>query len=194
MKQFMYFCCMFQISNEDFEKFKNGEHKAFERIFRHYYKPLLSFVVRHEVSKMDAEDIVIEVLHRLWTMRQDIQSVGALSSLLYTSARNQTLNLICDTTNRARILEKQEIEHTYDLQSLIIEEEVARILDAAISKLSKNNQRVIRASIEGKTLAEIAEEMNISINSVKTHKLRAIQALRNSLKQYPYIVFLIVSL
>ena len=184
---------MLLISAEDFKCFKNGNHKIFEQIFHQYYKTLLSFSVRHNISEMDAEDIVLEVFYRLWTIRQDIQSAAALHSLLFISVRNQTLNFIRNTTNRMRILEEQEIEPLPDLQSLIIEEEVSRILSSAINKLSANNRYVIQASLNGKTLAEIAEEMNISINSVKTHKLRAIKALRKMLKPYPYLVFLILS-
>ncbi|MDO5665147.1 MAG: sigma-70 family RNA polymerase sigma factor [Bacteroidia bacterium] len=178
------------ISHIDFECFRNGDQKIFEQIFHRYYKTLLSFAIRHDIGEMDAEDIVIDVFHRIWTMRRDIKSSAALHSLLYMSVRNQTLNFLRNTNNRMRILEQQEIEQVYDLQNLIIEEEMSRILDDAISKLSPGNQFVIRASLEGKTLAQIAEEMNISINTVKTHRLRAITALRKSLKHYPYLLIL----
>ncbi len=182
---------MLRISHNDFDGFINGDNTAFERIFHLYYKTLLSFSMRHDIRKMDAEDIVLEVFHRLWQIRTKIKSSSALHTLLYTSVRNRTINHIRNTTNRQRILEEQHMEQSYEFEELLIEEELGRILDEAISKLSRNNQRVIMAAMEGKSLSQIAEEMNISINSVKTYKLRAIHALRKSLKEYPYLLIVI---
>ena len=46
--------------------------------------------------------------------------------------------------------------------------------------------------LEGKTLQQIADEMEISINSVKTYKLRAIQTLRTLLKDTPFLILMIL--
>ena len=55
----IYICCMLRISHNDFDGFINGDNTAFERIFHLYYKTLLSFSMRHDIRKMDAEDIVL---------------------------------------------------------------------------------------------------------------------------------------
>ena len=73
-----------------------------------------------------------------------------------------------------------------------MEEEMSRLLDEAINKLSKQGEQVIMGLLEGKTLQQIADEMEISINSVKTYKLRAIQTLRTLLKYTPFLILMIL--
>ena len=73
-----------------------------------------------------------------------------------------------------------------------MEEEMSRLLDEAINKLSKQGEQVIMVLLEGKTLQQIADEMEISINSVKTYKLRAIQTLRTLLKDTPFLILMIL--
>ena len=69
---------------------------------------------------------------------------------------------------------------------------MSRLLDEAISQLPKQCELVIVGLLAGKTLQEIAEEMQISINTAKTYKLRAIQSLRELLKDTPFLVLLIL--
>lgn len=46
--------------------------------------------------------------------------------------------------------------------------------------------------LQGKTTAEIAREMNVSVNTVKTYKMRAIGMLRSRLADYPLILWMII--
>ena len=65
----------------------------------------------------------------------------------------------------------------------LIEEEAYRIIDNAVNALPtpkcKNRENVFR----GKQNKEIAEILDISVNSVKTLKYNALNVLRNSLKR-----------
>lgn len=97
--------------------------------------------------------------------------------------------------NRQKIInenysEQEETEEAYDY---LIEEEMSRLLDEAVSQLPKQCELVIVGLLAGKTLQEIAEEMQISINTAKTYKLRAIQSLRELLKDTPFLVLLILN-
>lgn len=46
------------ISEKDFQRFVKGNEKSFEIIFCQYYKTLVSYVMRHDLELMEAEDIL----------------------------------------------------------------------------------------------------------------------------------------
>ena len=88
------------ISEKDFQQFVKGDEKSFETIFCQYYKTLVSYVMRHDLVAMEAEDIVIETFHHIWQIREDLKSPAALHSLLFTATRNRTLNVARNLKNR----------------------------------------------------------------------------------------------
>ena len=82
------------IRDDDFRNFVRGDEKAFEAIFNEYYKTLVSYSMRHGLEQMEAEDVVIEMFHHVWQIRQEIESPAALHTLLYTATRNRSLNVL----------------------------------------------------------------------------------------------------
>ena len=170
------------ITENDYRGFVAGKEKSFERIFFRYYR-------------MEAEDIALDVLHYVWEIRAGVMSAAALHTLIYTAMRHRVLNHIRDEKIHRRILqehwETREDEEFYDH---VMDEEMCRILHEAISKLPTQSRHVILFVLQGKSVAEIAEQLSISINSVKTYKLRAINSLRESLKNYPLVLLALLSL
>ena len=180
------------ISEKHFQQFVKGNEKSFETIFCQYYKTLVSYAMRHDLELMEAEDIVLETFHHIWQIREELKSPAALHSLLFTATRNRTLNVARNLKNRQKIIEEniplEEEEEAFDY----LMEEESRLLNEAINKLPKQGEQVIMGLLEGKTLQQIADEMEISINSVKTYKLRAIQTLRTLLKDTPFLILMIL--
>lgn len=69
-------------------------------------------------------------------------------------------------------LGKEFDEMTDDAYVQTIKDELVRQLYVHISKLPREQQKVIRMSIEGNSCEEIAIKLGVSINTVKTHKSR----------------------
>lgn len=183
------------LSETDFLNFTRGSEKSFEKFFHQYYKTLVSFAMRYGLSDMEAEDVVLETFHSIWEIRKEIKSSSGLHSLCFTTVKNKSLNIIRNTRNRNRILEEQagiqeEEEEFYDY---IMQEEIHRLLDETIANLPGQCRQVIQLLLAGKSLDEIAAKMGISINSVKTYRLRAIQTFREVFKDYPLLLFFIMT-
>ena len=64
---------------------------------------------------------------------------------------------------------------------MVVEEEVYRLVMKEIDELPSEQRKVILMHLEGKNNIEIAEIMHISVNTVRTHKARARQALKTKL-------------
>lgn len=178
------------IKEKDFQAFVGGDERSFEVIFYQYYKTLVSFAMRHGLEQMRAEDIVIEVFHRIWLIREKLKSPAAIHTLLFTATRNRTLNLMRDLRNHQKIIERQFSGDEIVADDHLMEEEMSRLLDKAISCLSGQCEQVILGLLAGKSIQEVADEMNISVNTAKTYKLRAIQVLRDLLQESTFLLLL----
>ena len=171
------------ISERHFQQFIKGDEKSFESIFCQYYKTLVSYAMRHDLELMEAEDVVLEIFHHIWQIREELKSPAALHSLLFTATKNRTLNVARNLKNRQKL-----ISENFPVK----EEEESHLLNEAINQLPKQCEQVIIGLLEGKSLQEIADNMQISVNSAKTYKLRAIQSLRSLLKDTPFLLLIIL--
>lgn len=187
---------MMLIKEKDFQDLTKGREKAFETIFCQYYKTLISFALRHELEGMEAEDVVIEAMHYIWEIRENLLSPATLHTLLFTSVHNRCLNVLRNRNNHRRILEQQrkgEREEKEDrFYEYLMEEEVTRLLDQAIDELPGQCRVVVLALLEGKSLAEIAADLDISVNTVKTYRQRALEMLRVALKNHPVLIWILL--
>ena len=74
---------------------------------------------------------------------------------------------------------------------MVVEEEVYRIVMKEIDELPGEQRKVILMHLEGKNNIEMAEIMHVSVNTVRTHKARARQALKAKLNDF-FIVSVIL--
>lgn len=191
MRRIKIFGLSMTIGEKDFMGFISGDVKSFEMIFRQYYRSLVSFSMRYGLEQMEAEDVVIEVIHHIWEIRAEVKTAAALNTLFFTSVQNRTINVVRNNKNRNRIIETQEWQQE-ELYDYVAREEMTRLLDEAIKVLPGRCRAVILMLLQGKTTAEIAREMNVSVNTVKTYKMRAIGMLRSRLADYPLILWMII--
>ena len=151
-------------------------------MFSEFYAPLCLFANRyiqdHEISK----DIVQDVFVKLWERDTPIANGVTVKSFLYVTVRNACLNYL-----RQKAVEEKRIEEysNSNFESLfeqsMLEEEVHHKLYKAVNQLSPRAKESILLTIKGYSNKEIAEEMKISVNSVKTLKQRSYRALKGEL-------------
>ena len=77
-----------------FTRIKQGDEKALEKFTKENYLFFCALANRYVNDVQEAEDIVQEVLIRLWENRRHYQDITCLRSFVYTMIRNQSLNLI----------------------------------------------------------------------------------------------------
>ena len=73
----------------------------------------------------------------------------------------------------------EETDADFDL--MVIEEEAIEALYSAIDRLPAQSARIMRLVVKGDKNQEIADELGISVNSVKTLKYNALNILRKEL-------------
>jgi len=151
---------------------------AFKEIFQDFYASQVLFATRIIKSEHDAKDIVQEVFLKIWNSNPAFKNEIAFKAYLYISTRNSCIDFI-----RKKKPQINSLDNAQDVESEVnevVKEEAFRLLDKAIEALAPQSQKIIRMSMSGMSMNEIAKELKISVNTVKTLKARSYKILRDS--------------
>jgi RNA polymerase sigma factor, sigma-70 family len=132
------------------------------------------------------EDIVQECLIKLWDTPVTFSSIRGLTGWLYQAVYTRSLNTIRDKarTNKLRqdLWDSVQGEPTEeDAVDSAIEEEILHKFRTIITQLSPQQQEIMKMSMNGMKVKEIAETLNVSENAIKMQKKRAYSAIREEL-------------
>lgn len=145
---------------------------------------------------MDAEDVVEELFVRLWNRQQHFTDEGHLKAFLYRSTKNACLDFIKKTERsgaRNSFYASEVYENEEGYLNEIIRAEVIRELYQAIEDLPAQCNKVIKMSyVEGKSNQEIADELSLSLQTVKNHKARGLAILKSNLPTDKFRLLLLI--
>ncbi|HVW96816.1 MAG TPA: RNA polymerase sigma-70 factor [Mucilaginibacter sp.] len=173
-----------------------GDRIAFKNLFKQYYAAFCFFAERLTNSPDDAEDIVEDVFYKLWQRNDWFESEQHFKAFMYRSIKNACLDFVKLNERRERRNNFFTEEQGYKQESYlneIIRAEVIREVYAAIESLPPQCGKVITMSfVEGKSNREIAEELNLSMQTVKNQKGRGLALLKTMMSHDKFQVLLLL--
>lgn len=110
---------------------------------------------------------------------------------LYTVVRNK---IISELRIRKKETGEAEVIEDIEFDNQITKEETYKLLHEAIATLPDQTQNIIKLSMNGHSNLEIAEELDISVNTVKTLKKIGYSKLREKLKENIFLLILLAEL
>lgn len=169
-------------------RFQQGDKGSYRLLFDFLYPSMCLFAHKFINDYDDAEDITQEIFIALWHHRTRFKDLDHIKSFLYLSIRNKCLNLKKHRLIRKNYAENFPADNEYSFEENIIETDVIQNLNTAIESLPGQQKQVILQSIQGHTNDEIAENMQISPNTVRYHKKAAYKLLREKLRSSSLIL------
>ncbi len=175
----------------------------FEELYIVWYARLKHFACAYVMSESDAEDIVQDVFMRIYEHKKDIAGHGKAVSYLFSSIKHACLNhlrdkLAADTAVSAlRDRYHLEMQLRYDsLEHAGVgyqrDEDIEEALNRALETLpEKCRQIFVMNKLQGIKQSEIAERLNITVNTVESQMGIAYRKLRRELKDYIPLLFLL---
>lgn len=164
--------------NDIIKNIVGGNHNAFNLLMEKYYIPLRVFASQILNDDAVVDDVVQDVFVNLWENRKKISHVLSIRNYLYTTIRNNCVDLI-RSSRRFKLFQefrsKSQLFGEVDYQAV----EMVRHLWEALEILTPRIRQVITMSLEGLKQEEIAKEMNIALPTVKALKARGIKQLRD---------------
>lgn len=173
---------MVAVESEILIQIKQGNKDAFKVLYNTYAALVYELACKLLKDTNMAEEIVQDCFLKIWTNRDQIWAEQDIWSLIYVLAKRLCFNQL----RHARVVQKYyiQIEHNVinDVQQKLDVRELENILEFSIEKLPEQQKKALRLSrIEGYSHQQIAEEMDISINTVKNHITQALKNLRKAL-------------
>ena len=174
------------------------DEAAFRQVFGDFYAPLCLMAGRM-VSPSVAQDVVQEVFVCLWEMRHAIDVETSLKGYLVASTRNRCLNYIKHKAvgdryaDYAAAMQEGMAMRADDL--LGVRELEARL--EHILGLMPEEWRVafVMSRMDGRRTSDIACRLGVSERTVERFRNKAMQIIRNEMKDYmPIVAALLVQL
>ncbi len=156
-----------------------------EKLFKEYFVRLTVYAYPFVGSEDVAKDIVQEAFIILLG-RKDIlaRPEQVIKSFLYSTVKNQCLNYKRREAIGAKVhsnMQAAEDEDTDHLTNLI-QAEVVGVLHRQLSSLPDKCQHICKLIyFDGKKYDEVAALLNISLNTVKSQRQRALRILKSKL-------------
>lgn len=181
------------LEKELWNKIKQNDKKAFESVFDRFYGSLSLYAFGIVKDSEAAKEIVTDVFVKIWQIRHNIEITHGLKPYLFRSTSNACINYL-HSANTLR--QKDTIELTDKIKELVADndeniidklslDEVERDVMDAINHLPRQCREIFcKSRFDLLSYDEISEILNISVNTVKTQISRALDSLREQLKQY----------
>lgn len=178
------------------EGLRRRDPAVYEIVFKKYYSPLVVFASRQVGDGEVARDLVQDVFLKLFEESQVLPKNVCLKSWLYTSVRNAAIDYLrhMQVTDKHKFLVAEAMLASGEVDEKV-DEEVCERVNRAVASLPEQCRLIIQKSVfEGKKYAEIAEEMGISINTIRTQVLRGYKKLREMLSDEGEVPILLILL
>ncbi len=176
-------CTIFMSLLSEKKHLREKDMGIFQQLYENYYSRMVLFAASIVYDREEAEDIVQDVFQYLWDKAEVIEIKTSLKNYLFTAVRNGALNKI----RKHNILDvhAEQIREAWYL-SLEIEpdtdSERMEQINREVEKFPKQMKKIfLLRTEEEKRYKEIAQELNISLNTVKTQLKRAFKLLREKI-------------
>lgn len=175
-----------------FEKMRRGDWNAFNYFFEHYSEQLFYYALGFVKEKEEAEDIVQEVFVYLWVNRSRISCAGSVYGYLSRAVKNACIDFkLHEEVKRKHrqsltfqeLIESEKTDHFEELY-----DRVQGIMEALPPKCK---EIFILGCVEGLNYKEIAEQLGVSVNTVKTQMKVAYRKIRSEVEESSQLMLLL---
>ena len=156
----------------------------FESVFKSYYAPLC-YYAKNIAGDYYSEDLVSSVFIKLYESKKEFSSIERFLVYIYACVKNACfdhLKVHKRTLKREEEFSRELEEYNTLEKSEIIQNELLAETYRELKGLPLQCQKVITLGyIEGKKNDEIAQQLGLSVQTVKNHKYRAVRLLKDRL-------------
>ena len=169
------------------KKSLQGDKNSLELLIKKYLKPIYSFSFNLLRDQEDAQDLTQEIFLKMWKNLKNFDENQNFKSWLFKIAKNSCIDFI-RKKKKFLVYNLETIENLPDLQLLLKEEaenkDLLEKIKIEIEKLSRKSKEILNLYYNfGFNFREIAQISGESINTVKSRHKRAIEKIKNSLKE-----------
>ena len=171
---------------------RKHDEKALEKTIEQYSRLVASVVYsvsKGSLTKEDIEEVVSDIFVTLWNNAEKVQD-GRLKGYICTIARTRTLNKLA-ATNSSPILniDDYDPEDDFSIADETEKKDIHRELREIIKEITMPDREIlIRYYYYFQTVSQIAAEMDIKTDTVKTKLRRTREKIKAKLIERSYTI------
>jgi RNA polymerase sigma-70 factor (ECF subfamily) len=170
------------------QELQAGSERALRYVYDRYSGRIYFLAMKFLKSPEQAQELVQDVFLKLWEKRAELDKDRPIEAWLYTVAKNRVINQFKKVAREQQRRSPQamaaELVPATDVADRrVLERETNHLLQEAINRLPEKQREVYTlARMEGYSRLEIADQLQISSLTVKTHMSRAVLSVKNFLQ------------
>ncbi|WP_147384005.1 RNA polymerase sigma-70 factor [Maribellus luteus] len=183
--KYLFLCDLKQMNlrNKHIRQIAKGDVEIFKLFYESLFQPLCVFSYTFLKDEREAQDLTQDLFLTYWNKKSEFETLDLARAFLYKTAKNRCFNIL-----RTQKIHQKYSEYVLNneqsyIKQMIIENETYTLLHQTINALPSQTKRIIRLSLAGLKNKEIADHLNISINTVKTLKGHGYATLRQKLSR-----------
>lgn len=173
---------------------RQGNALAFEVIYHRYKGLLYAHASRQLKDPEEVRDLIHDIFSNLWESRLELELRESLTAYLFQSVRNRIVNRFLKSKRAedyvqsfALFLNQVTANTDHLVREQILREQILREVRALPPKM----RQVFELSRnEGMSHRQIADELGITEQSVRSHIKGALRVLRTKLSASMFLLFL----
>ncbi|MEH0153336.1 RNA polymerase sigma-70 factor [Limibacter armeniacum] len=189
-----------ELSEQLCQALAKGDIKAFDWIYQSYAPRLAAFLKSFAPDPSAMEDILQDTFMKVWTNREQLGSVRSVDAYLFTIARNTALTHLDRIGKQARYAQEASVfkdSVTTRTDREVEDKSTWELIQGIIDSMPDKRKEVFLMNrIQGKSYAEIAEELEISVKTVEKHISLAMSFLKDKtggkLDMFSIMLFLFI--
>ncbi|MCK8523305.1 RNA polymerase sigma-70 factor [Aquimarina sp. D1M17] len=164
-----------------------GDEKSYKILFNEYYEWLCNYVYKLTNDRILSEDLVQNVMLRLWEKKSSLKITSSLKNYLFRSCHNEFLMYLRVQKKEHDALDElkwQALFEMYDQKEDQTEADWNK-LEKVMEQLPQKCKEVFKLSrLEQKKHKEIAEILGISTKTVEAHISKALRFLKTNVSGF----------
>lgn len=179
--------------NELLQRLVAGDEVAFEQLYQMYALSLTGFTAARLSSLEDARDIIHDLFVWLWEEREHLVITHSIRAFLFAAVRYRIIDHIRRNSTRKEYAEKlQSLQVAAQTQTELIldEKDLHLAIEQAVDQLPPRVKQIYRLSRDQhRTIPEIAEELQLSQQTVKNQLTTALSHIRSFVNKLSVLIF-----
>lgn len=180
-------------------KISEGDEQAFSMLVKTYSGLLFTYLIKLTKDRDISSDVVQDIFTQIWLTRESLKEVKSFRSWLFVISRNHAVRMLKNIDREHKLREEwyrvTQAGPGEAQDHAAIKEAYDNLVKNAIDRLPPQQKKVwTLARMEGKKYAEVAEEMQISRETVKKYLQIASSSIADYIKDHglPIIISLLL--
>lgn len=175
----------------DIQHLKDGDHIAFEVVFKLLHKKVYAYFFKKTASEDQAQELTQLTFIKLWNFKHTLSAEHTLDLQLFKIAKTTLLDYFKKQANEERNLKLYYNKASEESSGQELNFEINQQLEVVLSTLPPTRKKVFELSrLQGYSYKEISEQLSISPRTVEKHISLAMKQL-NSTASIPVVILLI---